>query len=47
MKYQDQAVVLKVTVLVKQPLAVEAVSYINNLGNAQMVLTFWRRNYFF
>jgi hypothetical protein len=38
MKYQDQAGVLKATVLVKQPLDAEAVSYINNLGNVRMVL---------
>ena len=35
MKSQDQSVA---TVLVKQPLAVEAVSYINTLGNVRMVL---------
>jgi hypothetical protein len=38
MKHQDQAETLKATVSVKQPLAVEAVRYINNLGNVCMVL---------
>jgi len=38
MQYQDQAVVLKATVLVKQPLAVEAVSHTNNLGTVRVLL---------
>ena len=41
MQYQDQAVVLKATVLVKQPLAVEAVSHTNNLGTVRVLLKVW------
>jgi hypothetical protein len=36
-KHQDQTGVLKATVLVKQPKAVESVSYSKNLGNVRMV----------